>query len=182
MANNESFALKVKRTANNFYKKVISKFNNYRTTSIVASVIAIVAILAAVGTLIFYEFAGYYDEEINMQITAFAERPIHGMVMFLSCLIVIISGIVTVYVSFPAIVNNDVVQTKRSRLIASFVASFFQLVVAVFIIILVTSDEEISTTSGFIAMLVFVILDAIAGALLLVPYLKCNFYMPPIKK
>lgn len=180
--NKENFGLKVKKSLNNAYKKVISTFNNYRTTSIVMSVIALVAILASVGVLLAYEFAGNFDEEINMQITAFADKPIHGMVLFLSCIFVIIAGIVTIYVSFPAIVNKDVVQTKKSRLIASFVSCFFSLVIAVFIIILLTSKERIKTEVPFIISLVFGLLAAIANGLLFVPYFKCTFYMPPIKR
>lgn len=182
MDNKENFIFKLKKQSNSFYKKVISTFNNYRTTSIVLAVVGVVAILASIGVLLAYEFAGPFDSEINMQITAFKDKPIHGMILFLSCLFTIIAGIVAIYVSFPAIKNNDVVQTKRSRLISAFVAGFFELVIAIFIIILLTSNEKIKTTNAFVASLVFILLDAIACGLLIVPFTKCVFYMPPIKK
>lgn len=177
----------------NLKKNLVKLFNNFRTTSFIVSGIAILSVLVSLGLIIAYSFAGPFDDDIALQNTAFIDRPIAGMIFFLSSIISIIAGIVVVYLSFKPIMNTDLFVPKRGSLIATLVGGFFQLITSIFTIILIATTvgpnspnyenlEVIAGRPAFIILLVFSILVVIASAIIILPFVSCNFYMPPIRK
>lgn len=181
---------KFKNSLFEFINKVVKKLNNFQLTSIIISIISVVIALVSIGYLLCYEFAGYYDADIGMQITAFAKPdyggafkngPILGMIFFLFSLISIILSIVVVYVSFPAIVNKDIVLPRRSNVLVTAINGAFQLVISILTIVLLTSKEYVKTKTPFTICLVFSIIAIIACALCILPFIRCTFYMPAIK-
>lgn len=168
---------KIMNRIKEWYKKVIAFFNNYRKTSIVLSGVAVVSAIVGILYLIFYALSGGTKDDAV--ITAFHDRAILGMVFFLFSLFVIGISAYLVYAQFPAILNKEKIQIRKSPLILSVVNAAFQLVIAVFVIILLTSEQS-KVAGGFIAVLVFNILSMIASALFIIPFLKCEFYMPAI--
>lgn len=172
--------IKIKTFVLDVKKQLVIKLNNFRTTSFVVAGLSVLACLVSISFLLCYEFAG--EKTTSFQFTAFNERPYAGMVFFLANLISIIVGIGAAYLSFPAILNKEVIQIKKSNLLFVIGNAALQIVASVFTIILLASDEVIKTGAGFIVSLVFSIIVIIASLLMLIPYLECTFYQPKIKE
>lgn len=188
----KSTLVKVLDFRRNLKKAIVKKLNNFRTTSFIISGLAILSVLVALGLILFYSFAGTFDDEIKLQNTAFIDRPIAGMMFFLSGIFAIIAGIVVVYLSIKPIANNDLFVPKKGSLIATLVSGFFHLIASIFTIILIATTaspsspnyeglEVIKFRPGFIVLLVFSLLIVLASAFMILPLKSCEFYMPPIR-
>ena len=79
----------------------------------------------------------------------------------------------------PFIKNNEKVSPRKGLLLAGTVSAVFQLILVIFMILLLAKGKP-NTKVGIIITLPFGILLTIASALYIIPYLKCDFYMPEI--
>ncbi len=172
------------------FRKILKKLNNFRLTSILAACISGVAAVYALLSFVFFNFAGEliegskYYHEVGFYYHETASGTSDGGVLsffvFLCFVMTLICGIIVVYSSFPFIKNKEKLLPKKGTLIAGFVGGVFEL--GLVILMLMLLGEEPLTLVGLIVTLPFGILTTIGQCLYIIPYLKCHFYMPAIKK
>lgn len=178
-------------------KKIIKKLNNFRFTAIVMTIISSVAAVYALSSLLFYHFAGALDEDGLVRATGFSsEKYIKvnelgkattnvgsylGFALFVAILITLITGIMVAYNCVPYLKNKEKLLPRKGLLITGFVGSFFELVVIVFMILMAVTEHPY-TEIGVWLTLPLGILSMIGTCLYIVPFLKCDFYMPEISK
>lgn len=162
--------------------KLIKKLNNYRFTSFVASIISLVAAIYGLISFFFYHFAGDVNKRgyRNVGFSSTSSDKYIGMIFFLGCLISIAIAIFFIYSVFPALINKEKVTPKKGLYLANAINSVFILLVAILSLVLVHKENP-NTKVAILVALPFGVLSAIGSGLLLIPYIKCEFYMPPIK-
>lgn len=164
-------------------KKLASKLNNFRLTAIVVAAIQVLGILATVGNLLSYLFAGGIEDKKTVTALGYIkgqpERQIYGMIFFLACIITIGVGILVIYNLFPNILNKEKVETKKGFVITGMANSIVHVIIIVFVCIILKLDDP-QTTGGFIAGLVGSVLFIAANALMIYPLVRCEFYQPDV--
>lgn len=166
-------------------KKIIKKLNNYRFTAAIVSIVSLIAGIVSLGLLFIYYYAGDTPKTNKKpRVPSFAalgvDGRIMGMVFFLACILVIILSIAIIYLLIPALKNKEKVSPKKSPLILAVVNGGFQVVVLVFSILAIVLETP-NTLALYILTIPFTALTLIANFLVLIPLLKCVFYMPSIK-
>ena len=166
-------------------KKIIKKLNNFKFTAAVMAIASGVAALYALVSLFLYHFAGELEPpKYLVRFVGFAnvENGAYlGMILFFAAVISFFISIFIIYSLIPFLKNKEKVTPRKGLLLAGFVSGIFELVLIVFMILLIALDKPntlvliiVSLPFGFASM---------AGCLLyLLPYLKCDFYMPEIKR
>ena len=164
-------------------KKLASKLNNFKITAIVVSIIQIIGILAAIGGLVSYTFAGGVVDKLTVPalnyVKGHPERQIWGMVFFLSCIFAIAVSILVVYNLFPNILNKEKVNTKKGFVIAGMADSVLHMVIIAFTVLILVVDEP-QTKVGFIASLAGSGLFIALNLFMIYPLVRCEFYQPEI--
>ena len=173
------------------FSKIIKKFNNFRFTSIFMACASALTGLYALGSFFLYHFSGDLDPQSKGLIrnTGFSNAPIVGMVLFFAAIIALFVSIYVVYSCVPFIMNKDKLTIRKGLLLAGFVGSVFELLLFVLMIVLLIKNpphESASTYATWKALLIvslpFGLVSICATAFYLVPFLKCDFYMPEIKR
>ena len=103
------------------------------------------------------------------------------MFLFLTSLAVLIISLYIVYSLIPFIKNKEKLIPRRGLLIAGFVGAPIELVLIVLMILLALFDKA-NTAIGIWVLLPVGLASTAATSLYLWPYLKCDFYMPEIKR
>lgn len=167
-------------------RKLIKKFNNFRFTAIVAACVSACTAVFAIFSFFMFHFAGDLvpDEQYIRQV-GFYNHPHGGVLSFIVYMGFIISaicGIIVAYSMVPFIKNNEKMLPRKGVLLVGFVGGIFELVLLILMILLLGQPETPKTSVGIIISLPFGILSTLGQLLYLFPYIKCNFYMPEVKK
>ena len=166
------------------FRKVIKKLNNFKFTSLLAMIISSVSALYAIFSFIFFHYAGdLLENEKYIRAVGFYAHENGGLLSFLVFLCAFLSlilSIVVAYGSFPFVKNQEKQMPRKNNLLIGFIAGVLELGLVILMIALIA--ENPNTKVGIIITLPFGILSAIGCLLYLLPYLKCEFYMPEISR
>ena len=178
------------------FRKIIKKLNNFKFTATIVAIISAVAGLYSLGALFLYHFAGELDPQSKglIRFTGFTEYfvkgangveknigPYLGMVLFFMALFTIFISIFIVYSLIPYIANKEKLSPRKGLLLTGFIGACFELVLVIFMIFLAAQKQEaVKTALGIWLTLPIGILSTIGTGLYLIPWLKCDFYMPEI--
>ena len=99
-----------------------------------------------------------------------------------SIVAVVAISIFVVYSMIPYILNKEKLTPKKGLLMAGFVSGVLEIGLFIFMMILAGSKEAPLTKAGIIAYIPLGIISTIGSLLYIIPFLKCEFYMPEIKK
>ncbi len=164
------------------FRQIIKKLNDFRFTSILATIISGVAGLYALGSLFLYHFAGPLEEPKHLiRHVGFNDRPYLGMVLFFGILVTLICAIIVVYMSVPYIKNKEKLTPRKSTILTGFIGAPFELLTIILMIVLAVSEHP-QTAVGIWITFPIGLLSMCGTALYLIPYLKCDFFMPEIKR
>ena len=164
------------------FKQIIKKLNNFRFTSILASIISGVAGVYALASLFLYHFAGELEPpKYLIRHVGFNDRPYLGMVLFFGILGTLVCSIIVVYLSVPFIKNKEKLTPRKSTILTGFIGAPFELLTIILMIVLAASEHP-QTEIGIWLTFPIGLLSMCGTALYLLPYLKCDFYMPEIKR
>ena len=166
------------------FRKIIKKLNNFKFTATLVAIISSLAALYSLGSIFLYHFAGEIDPDSKglNRFVGFSKLPngaVLGMILFFAAIISLFISIYIAYSMVPFIKNSEKLSPRRGLLLAGTVGAGFQLVLVIFMILLLVKDTPL-TKVGIILTLPFGILLTIATGLYIIPYLKCDFYMPEI--
>ena len=166
-------------------KKIINKLNNFKFTAMVLSGVSLLSGILGLGLLFIYYFAGNVSQKTSSRTPSFANLGIGGKVMgmifFIFCILVIIMSIVVIYNLLPAARNKEKVNPSKSTLICAVINGGLEVVVLIFSILAITLEKP-NTLALYILTIPFTLLTAAANIFCIVPFLKCEFYMPEIKR
>lgn len=164
------------------FRKIIKKLNNFKFTSLLAMCISAVTGLYAIFSFAFFHFAGDLLENENyIRAVGFYNKPNGGLLsllLFLFAFLSLILAIVVVYGSWPFVKNQEKMAPRKNNLMLGFVAGVLEFGLVVLMIALLA--EHPNTLVGIIITLPFGILSMIGSLLYIIPWLKCEFYMPEI--
>ena len=176
------------------FRKIIKKLNNFRFTAILMACLSGLAAFYALASFFLYHFAGDLDPQSkglirNVGFTSTESGPFVGMVLFLAAILSFFTSIYVVYSLVPFIKNKDKIVPKKGLLIAGFVSAVFELVLFVLMIVLLATNPPHESETADVVWKVLLILSLPLGlvstvgtGLYLIPFLKCDFYMPEIKR
>ena len=168
------------------FRKIIKKLNNFRFTAMLAAVISAVAAVYGLFSFFMFHFAGdLVPGEPYIRQVGFYDSESGGLLSFLVFLgffISVICGIVVAYSMVPFIKNKEKLMPRKGVLLAGVVGGAFELLLVILMIALLGQEEAPKTMVGIIISLPFGILSTIGSICYIIPYLKCNFYMPEVKK
>ena len=166
------------------FRKIIKKLNNFKFTSLLAMIISSVAALYAIFSFAFFHYAGDLLENENyIRAVGFyyhENAGILSLLVFLSCFLSLILSIVVAYGSFPFVMNKEKMMPRKNNLLIGFISGVLELMLVVLMIALL--GEHPNTMVGIIVTLPFGILSTIGCLLYIIPWLRCEFYMPEIKR
>ena len=164
------------------FRKIIKKLNNFKFTSLLAMCISAVSGLYAIFSFAFFHYAGDLLENENyIRAVGFYDKPNGGflsLLVFLCAFLSLILSIVVVYGSWPFVKNQEKMAPRKNNLMLGFVAGVLEFGLVILMIALLA--EHPNTLVGIIITLPFGILSMIGSLLYIIPWLKCEFYMPEI--
>ena len=162
----------------------IKKLNNFKFTALLVAIISGVAALYALGCLFMYHFAGPFDTEIQVRRVGFTGvegGQYLGMFLFFFAILTLFISIYVAYSMVPFIMNKEKVTPRKGLLLAGFVSSIFEFALIIFmILLLVLNPETPRTLVAIIVTLPFGVLSMLGSMAYIIPFLKCDFYMPAI--
>lgn len=164
------------------FRKIIKKLNNFKFTSLLAMCISAISGLYAIFSFAFFHYAGDLLENENyIRAVGFYDKPNGGflsLLVFLCAFLSLILSIVVVYGSWPFVKNQEKMAPRKNNLMLGFVAGVLEFGLVILMIALLA--EHPNTLVGIIITLPFGILSMIGSLLYIIPWLKCEFYMPEI--
>ena len=168
------------------FRKIIRKLNNFRFTAVIACIISGIAALYSLGSIFLYHFAHDIDPEINVRQVGFStmKAPTSqylGMIFFFMAVLSLFISIYVAYSMVPFIKNKEKVSIRKGLLLAGFVGSIFQFALIALSLVMLLKDNP-NTKVWIIVSLPFGVLSAIGSCLYLIPFIKCDFFMPAIKQ
>jgi len=165
-------------------RKIIKKLNNFKFTSLLAFIISAVAAAYAIFSFAFFHYAGdLLENEKYIRAVGFYYNENGGilsLLVYLSAILSLILSIVVCYGSFPFMLNKEKQLPRKNNLLIGFISGILELMLVVLMIALL--GEHPNTMVGIIITLPFGILSTIGSLLYLLPWLRCEFYMPEIKR
>jgi len=176
------------------FRKVIKKLNDFRFTAILMTIISGVAAVYSLGSFVIYHMAGDLDEQSkglirNVGFSSTPKGPYWGMILFLVSFTALFISIFLVYSLIPYIKNKEKLYPRKGLLLAGFVGAFFELFLFVLMIVLLATNPPHANHTTDVIWKVFLIISlpfglasTIGTGLYLIPYLKCDFYMPAVKQ
>ena len=164
--------------------KIIKKLNNFKFTAMLVAIISAVSALYALGAIFMYHFAGNLDPQSKGLIRFVGFNGVEGgaylgMSLFFMALISFFIFVYIAYSLIPFIQNKEKNNPRKGLLLAGSIGGVFQLLLVVFMIILLALGNP-NTKVIIIVTLPIGLLSAVAAGLFLIPWLKCDFYMPQI--
>ena len=163
-------------------RQMIKKLNNFKFTALLVLIISGVAALYALGCLFMYHFAGPIDPEIQVRQVGFTGvqgGQYLGMFLFFMAILTLFISIYVAYSMVPFVQNKEKTNPRKGLLLAGFVSSIFEFVLIIFMIILMAIGHP-QTLVAIIVTLPFGLASMIGSCLYIIPWLKCDFYMPAI--
>ena len=163
-------------------RQMIKKLNNFKFTALLVLIISGVAALYALGCLFMYHFAGPIDPEIQVRQVGFTGvqgGQYLGMFLFFMAIITLFISIYVAYSMVPFVQNKEKTNPRKGLLLAGFVSSIFEFVLIIFMILLMAIGHP-QTLVVIIVTLPFGLASMIGSCLYIIPWLKCDFYMPAI--
>ena len=168
--------------------KIIKKLNNFKFTAMVMAIVSGVAALYSFASLFLYHFAGSLDPKSKNLIRNVGFSQVEGgaylgMVLFFMAIICFFISVFIVYSLIPFIKNKEKNNPRKGLLLAGFVSSFFELALMAFMIVLFAIGVEEGRAAVKVLIMVFLpfgLASTIGCALYIIPWLKCDFYMPQI--
>lgn len=175
------------------FNKIIKKLSNFKFTAILATIISSVAGVYAIASLFLYHFAGDVDDRKGLTrlvgFTSTEKGPYVGMVLFFMVLFTVILSIYVIFNCLPFIKNKEKLLPKKNLLVVGSVSAVFELALFIIMIVLLATNphhKDPNAYNTWVALLItslpFGFLSIVGSGLYLVPFLKCNFYMPEIKR
>ena len=168
------------------FTKLIKKLNNFRLTAMVAACISGVAAVFGLFSFFMFHFAGdLVPGEPYIRQVGFYDHEAGGVlsfIVYLGFIMSVICGIVVAYSMVPFIKNKEKMMPRKGVLLVGFIGGVFELVLTIMMILLLAEPEAPKTMVGIIISLPFGICSSIGQLCYLLPYLKCNFFMPEVKK
>ena len=165
-------------------RNFIKKLNNFKFTALLVLIISGVAALYALGSLFLYHFAGPIDEEIQVRQVGFTGvkgGQYLGMLLFFAAIFTLFISIYVAYSMVPFVQNKEKTLPRKGLLLAGFVSSVFEFILIIFMILLMAIGHP-NTLVLIIVTLPFGLASTAGSAFYLIPWLKCDFYMPEIKR
>ena len=179
--------LSVEKGLFTMFGKIIKKLNNFKFTATLMAIISGVAALYSLGSFFLYHFAGDIDPNSKGLIRRVGFSNLEGgaaaylgMILFFFALISFFISVFIVYSVVPFIKNQEKTTPRRGLLLAGFISAIFELGLFIFMILLLAKGEP-NTKVLIIVSLPIGIASIIASGLYLIPWLKCDFYMPKIE-
>lgn len=163
-------------------RQMIKKLNNFKFTALLVLIISGVAALYALGCLFMYHFAGPIDPEIQVRrvgFTGIQGGQYLGMFLFFAAILTLFTSIYVAYSMVPFVQNKEKTSPRKGLLLAGFVSSIFEFVLIIFMILLMVIGHP-QTLVVIIVTLPLGLLSMIGSCLYIIPWLKCDFYMPAI--
>ena len=168
------------------FRKLIKKLNNFRFTSICAACVSGLAAVYGLVSFALFHFAGeLLERDENIRAVGFYDHKLGGylsFVVFLGFVVTVICGIVVAYSMIPFIKNKEKLLPRKGVLLVGFVGAFFEILLIVMMVLLALQPDRPKTFVGILVSLPFGIVSAVGQLFYLVPYLKCNFFMPEVDK
>ena len=176
------------------FRNIIKKLNNFKFTAMLMAIISGVAGVYALASFFIYHFAGDPDESVDglSRIVGFSStetEPYLGMVLFFMALFTLGISIFIVYSLVPYLKNKEKLTPKKPLLLVGAIGAVFELVLFILMIVLLAKNPPHASHTVDVVWKVLLIISlpfglaSIVGTgLYLIPFLKCDFYMPPIKK
>ena len=164
------------------FRKLIKKFNNFRTASIFGAIVAGVSAAYALASFFLYHFAGDVDLNIQVRKVGFTGVPggqYLGMILFFAAVLTLFTSIYVAYSFVPYIKNKDKLLPRKGLFLTSFITSIFELILFILMVLLMVIGKP-NTLIGIIISLPFGLLATIGMCFCLALFLKCDFYMPSI--
>lgn len=178
-------------------RRMIKKLNNFKFTALLVLIISGVAALYALGCLFMYHFAGPIDLDTQVRRVGFADlvakgvvngvkKDIHvgsylGMVLYFAAILTFFVSVYVAYSMVPFVQNKEKTSPRKGLLLAGFVSSVFEFVLIIFMILLMAIGHP-QTLVAIIVTLPFGLASMIGSCLYIIPWLKCDFYMPAIEQ
>lgn len=163
-------------------KKLIKKLNNFQFTAKVGFVITALCALYCLAGLFMYNFAGEWDGFVrHVGFYDIENGPYYGMVLFFASILGLIISVYVAYSLVKFIPNKERMLPRKGLLLGAFFGGLFQLLLIGMLIFLCIKDTP-KTSAWIYITLNFGLVMAILEMLLIVPFFKCEFYMPEIKK
>ena len=168
------------------FRKLIKKLNNFKFTALVAAIISGVAAVYGLFSFFMFHFAGdLVPGEPYIRQVGFYYNEAGGLLSFLVYLgfiMTTICGIVVAYSMVPFIQNKEKLMPRKGVLLVGVVGGAFELLLVILMTLLLFEEDAPKTMVGIIISLPFGLLSAAGTICYILPYLKCNFYMPEVKK
>lgn len=175
------------------FKKIIKKLSNFKFTALLMTIISSLAGVYAIASLFLYHFAGDVDDRKGLtRLVGFSsteDGPYVGMILFFMVLATVILSIYVIFNCVPFIKNKEKLSPKKNLLIVGEVSAVSDLVLFILMIVLLITNpqhKDIADYNRWRALLItslpFGFLSIVGTGLYVVPFLKCNFYMPEIKR
>ncbi len=165
-------------------KELIKKLNNFRLSSLLLAIGALVEIIVAVLYLVLYQSNGLAEingvETVTTALYSTDMKAV-GMFYFLTAFILIIVGITLIYKAFPFIFpksKENPIHSLGWLLLAESILLMIMTVISLIII----STEVSRHTAGYIVLIVIAFLANIYSGLWIYPTLRCRFYCPEVVK
>ena len=163
-------------------KKLIKTLNNYQNTARLMAVAGLLTIIVNVMLFVFYQLSGGQqvgDSGQVVQITAFNDAKMLGMVYFIVAIISTILGIAIVYMSLPYSFPKDKMIPNKALPWMNVANAVLQVVMAVLVVVILTTEQSLMAV-GFVIALVLGVIGILCSAFFAFPALKCTFYMPSL--
>lgn len=168
------------------FRKLIKYLNNFRNTAKIAACISAIAAVYGLVSFFMFHYAGdlvpgeRYIREVGFYYND--NGGILSFIVYLGFIMTLICGIVVAYSMVPFIKNKEKMVPRKGTLLVGFIGGVFELLLVIMMILLLLEEDAPKTSIGIIISLPFGILSAIGQLAFLFPYLKCNFFMPEVKK
>lgn len=168
--------------------KIIKKLNNFKFTALLMEIVSGVAALYALASIFLYHFAGPLDPKSKNLVREVGFSNVEGgaylgMILFFMAIITFFISVFVCYSLIPFVKNKEKTNPRKGLLLAGVVSAVFELVLIIFMILLLA--KGVADGRGYIKVLIgvtlpFGVLSMIGSGLYIIPWLKCDFYMPQI--
>ena len=163
-------------------KKFLKHFKKFKLTALIEGCAGVVSIVTSIVILILHQTVfsrdfGTPEKPKIVTYTGFYNQPIIGMIFFLSALLVIIFGIVTVYTAYPFLFKKD--QKQEPKKIITWwgvTTGGFGLITAIFTFVMAFNQPSNAAmvkhhTVGLIVCGILLLLATIVQLLMIAPRL-----------
>lgn len=163
-----------------FIKKLTKTLNNYQITARLMMIAGLITIITNILLFVCYQLSGGMQEGdagVMVQITAFNDAKVVGMIYFLFAIVSIILGIAIVYAAMPYAFPKDKMNPNKALPwlhVANGALQFALMIMTIYLLATETSQMAV----GFVIALIIGFIGVVCSLFFLFPGLRCRFYMP----